>query len=61
MKKKMLIAGGIVLVDVLAAQENWSQEVFRKVSEAQDTKVDAVFGTTMTSKAYLKAIEDALK
>ena len=36
-------------------------EIFRRVIEAQDTKVDAVSGATVTSKAYLKAIEDALK
>ena len=35
-------------------------EMFRRVIAAQDTKVDAVSGATVTSKAYLKAIEDAL-
>jgi len=37
-----------------------SNEIFRRVIEAQDTKVDAVSGATVTSKAYLKAIENAL-
>lgn len=37
-----------------------SGEMFRRVIAAQDTKVDAVSGATVTSKAYLKAIEDAL-
>jgi uncharacterized protein with FMN-binding domain len=37
-----------------------ADEMFRRVIQAQDTKVDAVSGATVTSKAYLKAIEDAL-
>lgn len=40
---------------------NCSSEVFNRVIAAQDTKVDAVSGATVTSKAYLKAIEDAVK
>ena len=39
---------------------NCSDEIFRRVIEAQDTKVYAVSGATVTSKAYLKAIENAL-
>jgi uncharacterized protein with FMN-binding domain len=39
---------------------NYADEMFRRVIAAQDTKVDAVSGATVTSKAYLKAIEDAL-
>ena len=47
--------------DVFAAQvTDCSDELFRRVIEAQDTNVDAVSGATVTSKAYLKAIEDAL-
>ena len=37
-----------------------SGEIFRRVIAAQNTQVDAVSGATITSKAYLKAIEDAL-
>lgn len=37
-----------------------ADETFRRVIEAQDTQVDAVSGATVTSKAYLKAIENAL-
>ena len=36
-----------------------SGEIFSRVIEAQDTRVDAVSGATVTSKAYLKAVEDA--
>ena len=37
-----------------------SGEVFRRVLEAQDTIVDVISGAFVTSKAYLKAIENAL-
>lgn len=48
--------------DVTAAGvTNCADEVFRRVIEKQDTKIDAVSGATVTTKAYLKAIEDALK
>ena len=43
-----------------ASVTNCSGEMFRRVIAAQDTRVDAVSGATVTSKAYLKAIEDAL-
>ena len=37
-----------------------SEEVFSRVIEAQDTKIDVVSGATVTTNAYLKAIENAL-
>ena len=47
--------------DVAAAGiTDCADEMFRRVIEAQDTKVDAVSGATVTSKSYLKAIEDAV-
>jgi len=47
--------------DVLAAWiTNASGEVFRRVIEAQDTQIDAVSGATVTTNAYLRAIENAL-
>jgi uncharacterized protein with FMN-binding domain len=39
---------------------NCSGEVIRRVVESQTTLVDAVSGATVTSKAYLKSIENAL-
>lgn len=55
------ITGIDIQDDVGAAQiTHCSDEVFRRVIEAQNTKVDAVSGATVTSKAYLKAIENAL-
>jgi uncharacterized protein with FMN-binding domain len=47
--------------DVMAAGiTNASGEIIRGVIDTQNTTVDAVSGATVTSKAYLKAIEDAL-
>lgn len=49
-----------VFKDVQFVQEGVSDSLFEKVVIAQDTRVDAVSGATITSKAYLKAIENAL-
>ena len=37
-----------------------SSELFNKVIKKQDTNVDIISGATVTSKAYLKSIENAL-
>ena len=37
-----------------------SNEVFRRVIEIQDTRIDAVTGATVSANAYLKSIENAL-
>jgi len=52
----------ITAVDIekgMADPQNCSAELFRRVIAAQNTMVDAVSGATVTSKAYLKAIENA--
>lgn len=49
-----------IVRDVRFADSGTADEVFRRVLEAQNTAVDAVAGATVTSKAYLKAIENAL-
>lgn len=50
-----------IVKDVGAAQfTQCADETVQRVLDAQDTQVDAVSGVTATSKAYLKAIEDAL-
>jgi len=46
--------------DVTFAKPSVSDELFNKVITAQNTTVDAVSGATITSKAYLKSIENAL-
>jgi uncharacterized protein with FMN-binding domain len=47
--------------DVTFTMPGVSDKLFSNVIKAQDTKVDAVSGATVTSKAYLKSIENALK
>ena len=46
--------------DVTFMNSAVTKEVFNKVIKAQDTRVDTVTGATVTSKAYLKAIENGL-
>jgi uncharacterized protein with FMN-binding domain len=42
-------------------KENTQQNMlYKSVIEAQSLQVDAISGATLTSKAYLKAVEDAL-
>ena len=52
----------IVIIDDVPGAEitDCSEEILRRVLDAQNTQVDAVTGATVTSKAYLKAIENAL-
>lgn len=49
-----------VVDDMLAADEKVKGELFNRVIREQTTKVDVVTGATVTSKAYLKSIENAL-
>lgn len=58
--KERAITGIDIDKDVTFALADCSDEIFRRVMEAQDTGIDAVSGATVTSKAYLKAIENAL-
>ena len=46
--------------DMLIPVPDCSTQVFNRVIAAQDTMVDAVSGATVSSMAYLKAVEDAL-
>jgi len=59
--RNRVITGIDIVRDVAAAGiTNCSEEVFRRVMEKQNTQIDVVSGATVTTKAYLKAIEDAL-
>lgn len=49
-----------IVDDVTFAKPSVSDELFSKVIEKQNTKVDVVSQATVTSKAYLKSIENAL-
>ncbi len=46
--------------DVKFAQPEVSSQLFQRVIKEQNTTVDAISGATVTSKAYLKSIENAL-
>ena len=48
-----------VVKNVLFEQQEVTRELINHVLEKQDTVVDVVSGATVTSKAYLKAIENA--
>lgn len=50
-----------IVDDVTFVKSGVSDELFSKVIEAQNTKVDVISQATVTSKAYLKSIENALK
>jgi len=48
-----------IVDDVTFAMANVRNELFNKVIKEQNTKVVTVSGATVTSKAYLKSIENA--
>ena len=48
-----------VVKNVLFEQQEVTRELINNVIEKQDVVVDVVSGATVTSKAYLKAIENA--
>jgi len=50
-----------VVKDVSLAKPEVTEAIISRVIEKQNTKVEAVSGATVTSKAYLKAMENALK
>jgi uncharacterized protein with FMN-binding domain len=47
--------------DVLFSKPDVTRDIFDKVIGKQNTAVDVISSSTVTSKAYLKAIENALK
>lgn len=46
--------------DVTFKKEDVTKDIINKVIENQSTNIDVVSGATVTSKAYLKSIENAL-
>lgn len=50
----------VIVKDVMIPGEGASEQIFSSVIEKQNTDVDVVSGATVTSKAYLKAVENAL-
>jgi uncharacterized protein with FMN-binding domain len=49
-----------VLKDVAIPNDEYTQELFNSVIEKQSLQFDVVSGATVTSKAYLKSIQNAL-
>jgi len=49
-----------IVKDVMIALEGLSDRLFKRVIDNQSIEVDIETGSTITSKAYLKAIENAL-
>lgn len=49
-----------VVKDMLVANPETTQGIIQKVIEKQNTTIDIVSSSTVTTKAYLKSIEDAL-
>jgi uncharacterized protein with FMN-binding domain len=47
--------------DVMVPQAELEDKLFNKVIQTQSVNIDVVSGATVTSKAYLKSIENALK
>ena len=58
-------SGRVTKVEFLQSKENQKPEftntLINRVIEAQSLQVDAISGATLTSKAYLQGIENALK
>ncbi len=50
-----------IIDDVRFVNEGVSKELFQKIIDKQAVPDDLVSGATITSKAYIKAIENALK
>lgn len=50
-----------IVKDVKFSKPEVTKELFNRVIQKQNSNVDAVSGATVTSKAYMKAIENALK
>ncbi len=57
-------SGKVTDIDLLLNKENrpaeFTDKLFGRVIQSQSLQVDAISGATITSKAYLKSVEDAL-
>lgn len=54
------VTGIRILRDVRFAMRSVSEDVMNSIMEAQSLQVDTVSGATITTRAYLKAVENAL-
>lgn len=55
------ISGIRILEDVMFSRDPVSRELFARVVEKNDTRVEAVTGATVTCNSYLQAVENALE
>lgn len=59
-----VVSGKVTDISILEHKENQKQEftgkLYDRVIKAQSLQVDAISGATITSKAYLKSVENAL-
>jgi len=57
-------SGRVTQIELLQAEEKrgegWEQALYDRVITAQSLQVDTISGATLTSKAYLQAVENAL-
>jgi len=57
-------SGRVAQIELLRAEEKreegWEQALYDRVIAAQSLQVDTISGATLTSKAYLQAVENAL-
>jgi uncharacterized protein with FMN-binding domain len=58
--KNHAIVSVAVTKDVMFSKEDTKNQIISEVIQNQNCNVDAISGATITSKAYLKAIENAL-
>ena len=50
-----------VTKDVMFPKPEWTEQTMKSVIERQTLQVDVISGATVTMKAYLKSIENALE
>ncbi|MFZ5987382.1 MAG: FMN-binding protein [Bacillota bacterium] len=65
-KSRVTVSSGKVTnIELLKNKENqpleFTNRLFNRVIEAQSLKVDTISGATLTSKAYLQGVENALE
>jgi len=62
--KVTILDGAVTDIELLSSAENrpteFNDEIYGRVLKKQSLQVDVISGATITSKAYLKAIENAL-
>ncbi len=50
-----------IVKDVKFPKPEWTAELLERIIKKQNTDIDIIAGATVTSKAYLKSVENALQ